>query len=149
MYQATVRPGGRSCLSTDLVCAISGLTNGTTYTATVRALTGAGWSESSTPSASFTPRAPKPVVITITGGRLSDGASARVEIAGGTTLPAGTRLTAWFKHPGQDYQRGVSPVLVDTRLGFTWSRISNRKLVVHFTGPGASRSNTISIPART
>jgi hypothetical protein len=56
-YQAVASPGGQSCLVAvpALSCTISGLSNGTTYTATVRALNGAGWGPYSAASAAFTP----------------------------------------------------------------------------------------------
>ena len=62
-YQVVVSPGGRSCLATapTLSCTVTGLANGTTYTATVRALNGAGWGPYSEASNEFTPRVPEPV----------------------------------------------------------------------------------------
>lgn len=56
-YQVVVSPGGRSCLAVapTLSCTITGLSNGTEYTASVRALNGAGWGAFSSASAPFTP----------------------------------------------------------------------------------------------
>ncbi len=56
-YKVTSSPGGMTCLApaTQLWCEISGLRNGTTYTFTVTALTGAGWGEPSGASNPVTP----------------------------------------------------------------------------------------------
>jgi hypothetical protein len=45
-YRVTAQPGGRGCLvaAPTVRCTVTGLTNGVTYTFTVAALTGAGWS---------------------------------------------------------------------------------------------------------
>jgi alpha-tubulin suppressor-like RCC1 family protein len=61
-YQVTAVPGGGSCLATapTLTCVISGLTNDATYTASVRALNGAGWGPYSSSSDPFTPTADAP-----------------------------------------------------------------------------------------
>ena len=58
-YRAVSQPGGRSCLvaAPATSCVVPGLTNGVTYTFTVQALSGAGWSVSSAPSNSVTPSA--------------------------------------------------------------------------------------------
>lgn len=58
-YIATVSPGGQTCSTSGAVaCVISGLTNGTTYTASVVARNAEGFSPASTPSATFTPSSP-------------------------------------------------------------------------------------------
>lgn len=62
-YRATSNPGGATCLAMapQLTCEVTGLRNGTTYTFTVTALTGAGWGEASSPSNPVTPTAdPEP-----------------------------------------------------------------------------------------
>ena len=55
-YRVTAQPGGQGCLvaAPTLTCTITGLTNRTTYTFRVEALTGAGWS----PAASSNPVTP-------------------------------------------------------------------------------------------
>lgn len=56
-YKATSQPGGRTCLvaAPALTCVVTGLTNGVTYTFTVEALNGAGWSPPGGPSNPVTP----------------------------------------------------------------------------------------------
>ena len=58
-YRVVASPGGRACLASApaLSCVVTGLTNGATYTFTVAALSGAGWSTPSAPSAPVTPSA--------------------------------------------------------------------------------------------
>jgi hypothetical protein len=70
-YQAVAPPGGQSCLvSVPTVSGtITGLTNGTAYTATVRALSGAGWGPDSSASDPVTPEAPEVASLVITGSR--------------------------------------------------------------------------------
>ena len=55
-YQVTASPGGQSCLTSSTTCTISSLTNGTTYTFSVAAFSGAGWGASAT-SGPVTPSA--------------------------------------------------------------------------------------------
>jgi YVTN family beta-propeller protein len=62
-YTVTASPGGRSCTTPDGVtttCTVAGLTNGTTYTFTVRATSASGTSAPSAPSNPVTPMAVPP-----------------------------------------------------------------------------------------
>ena len=58
MYTATASPGGKTCTTSGtLSCTITGLTNKTTYSITVKATNGFGTGTASSPAVSVTPRA--------------------------------------------------------------------------------------------
>lgn len=61
-YRVTASPGGQTCLTSSTSCTITGLTNGTTYTFSASALSGAGWGASATsnPVTPSTDPAPTP-----------------------------------------------------------------------------------------
>ena len=129
-YQAISTPPGRTCLvsAPALTCAVTGLANGTAYTFTVQALTGAGWGAPSSPSNTVTPRAvPKPS-ITITGTR--DGE--RIMVTGTTTgFGVGAILRPWTRFPGQTtYTQGTASILVDAQGGFTWERRTGKTIYI-------------------
>ena len=133
-YQAVVSPGGQSCLvaAPAVTCTISGLTNGTTYTATVRALNGAGWGPYSTASAAFTPQAPVVPSITITGTRGEVRDKPGVLVTGTTTgFEMGAILRPWTRFPGQtSYTQGTASILVDVQGDFTWERRTGKTIYI-------------------
>jgi len=147
-YQVQVSPGGHTCLvqAPTLTCTITGLTNGTSYTAVVRALNGAGWGTFSTPSASFTPEAPPIPSIVITGNRAEINGRPGVIANGVTTNLVGQTVQARVHLSGEvDYYDGSRRV-VDANGEFTWQRISNKKVYVYFrTLDEQVRSNRIII----
>jgi chitinase len=140
-YLVTASPGGRTCLTSLLICRVAGLTNGTTYTFTVAALTGAGWSQPSDPSNAVTPRrAPDEVSITITGSR----SGPTIAVDGTTTgLAIGGIVRPWAKKGSGSFTSGRD-VLVSADGSFTWSRTATpaRTWSVYFTAEGA-RSNVV------
>jgi len=148
-YRVTSSPGGRTCLaaSPSTSCGVSGLTNGTSYTMTVSALTGAGWSSPSEPSNAVTPEAaPRPSLV-ITGSREGK----RIEVSGQTTgFGMGGTLRPWTRFLGQStYSEGTATILVSMDGTFDWSRRTGKRLSVYVQTPdGSVRSNVVTIPAR-
>jgi YVTN family beta-propeller protein len=133
-YQAVASPGGQSCLvsAPELTCTITGLSNGTTYTATVRALNGAGWGPYSAASAAFTPQPPVSPSITITGTRGEVRDKPGVLVTGTTTgFEMGAILRPWTRFPGQtSYTQGTASILVDAQGGFTWDRRTGKTIYI-------------------
>jgi YVTN family beta-propeller protein len=133
-YQAVVSPGGQSCLVSmpALSCTISDLTNGTTYTATVRALNGAGWGPYSTASTAFTPQSPVVPSITITGTRGEVRGKPGVVVTGTTTgFGTGAILRPWIRFPGQtSYTQGTASILVDDQGDLTWQRRTGKTIYI-------------------
>ena len=122
---------------------MTGLANGTAYTFTVKGLTGAGWSDSSSPSNAVIPAAESKPSITITGSR--SGADITVS---GTTIGFGLGglVTSWTSKSGAAYASGRD-VLVTMDGTFDWSRKANARSTwrVYFTGSDGVRSNTVTI----
>jgi hypothetical protein len=143
-YQVSSSPGGKTCLITEITCTVTGLTNGTTYTFTVKALTGAGWGASSTPSNAVTPTAPPASTILITGGR--DGQ--RITVTGTSMHLTSLTVRPWIKFPEQTtYREGIAVIPIGADGTFIWSRKSNKKTYVYIAH-GTTKSNRVIIPAR-
>ncbi|MBM3687470.1 MAG: hypothetical protein FJW85_10775 [Actinobacteria bacterium] len=146
-YLVTSSPSGRTCLTASLSCSVADLSNGTAYTFTVKALTGAGWSAASDPSNAVTPvAAPKPS-ITITGLRAGD----RIAVSGTTTgFGMGGELKPWIRPTGKDsFTQGVATILVGMGGTFEWGRRAGKQVSVYVATPdGSVRSNTVTIRGR-
>jgi DNA-binding beta-propeller fold protein YncE len=143
-YLVTSTPGGRTCMTAALSCRVNGLTLGTAYTFTVKALTGAGWSPTSVASNEVTPAR---MTITIEGAR--DGR--RITISGSATgLEVGAIVHAWVKFAGQrSYVEMPSDVLVSEDGNLEWARRASKSTAVYVqTTDGTVRSNTVVIAAR-
>lgn len=145
-YQATATPGGRSCMTTSITCTISGLRNGTSYTITVRALSGAGWSAASSPSASVTPIGPATKSLVITGSRGSGSERSVITVRGTSTGVEASRATIWLSAKGAKAAQASATVLIRSDGTFAWSRRLNGAAVIYAEASGV-RSNTIRIPA--
>jgi hypothetical protein len=147
-YQVTASPGGATCMTTapTLACTIDGLTNGTAYTFTVKALSGAGWGANSAPSAPVTPQAPRNPTITITGSRSQDN-DKRVYADGITTDLVGEVVQARVHLAGEeDYYNGSRRTVSDDGT-FRWTRKTNKKVYLYFRHD-ETRSNRIVISPR-
>lgn len=144
-YQVTSSPGGKACLTSGTSCTVSGLTAGTAYTFTVKALNGAGWGANSEPSNSVTPEAPVAASMVITGSR--DGRMVKIS---GTTkgMEPGSELVPWTRMGRNvDFTRGIRLAVVADDGGFAWKRRAARALTLYFEHDGM-RSNQVRVSAR-
>ncbi len=142
-YLVTSSPGGRTCTAVASMCTVRGLTNGMSYTFTVKARNDVGWSPPSLPSNAVTPRGAKEPSITITGSRAGE----RIMIVGTTVgLDRGTRLRPWVKPSGRErFVEGTAVIKVDGRGRFDWKRVAVRRMSVYVVAPDGTRSNTVVI----
>lgn len=148
-YLATSSSGGRTCLvsAPALTCEVMGLSNGTAYTFSVKALTGAGWSAASSPSNAVVPRAPAKPTIVITGSRDGD----RIAVSGTTAgFGMGGELKPWIRPAGKAaFTQGVANILLGVDGTFEWGRRAGKQVSVYVQTPGGSvRSNTLTLPVR-
>ncbi len=135
-YRVTSQPGGRACVTADVLsCTVEGLANGTAYTFTVAALTGAGWGAESLPSTAVTPRA---MSVVITGTRTGQS----VAVTGTVTHGDADRAVPWVRKAEGNFVAGIPcPV---TEGAFAWNRRARGPVTVYFT-VGDSRSNIVRL----
>ena len=147
-YQAVASPGGQACLVTApaLTCTIIGLTAGTPYTVTARALTGAGWGATSSPSETVVPLSPPTPAATILITSSRDPAQksiARVE--GTTTGLVDAEVVPYVRIAGQKaFKPGASTRTVDAEGNFVWQRKAKKRFTVYFVS-GDVTSNRLVI----
>lgn len=147
-YQVTSSPAGDSCLVSVTVCEVSGLSNGTAYTFTVRALNGAGWSPWSAASAEVTPAAPVTPSIVITGSREQVRGRPGIAVAGSSTLEMGAVLRPWLRFPRQTtYAGGSAQILVDDTGAFTWERRTGKRVHVYMAIDGLESNRIVIRPS--
>lgn len=142
-YQVTSSPGSRFCLATvpALSCDVTGLTNSTAYTFTVRALNGAGWGSASQASNAVVPVTKS---IVVTGSR--DGSI--IKVTGRTAGLVGAEVTPWVKLSGESSSRAGTGLRTVTADGtFAWSRKTGKSGEVYFDS-GDVRSNVVVFRAR-
>ena len=146
-YQVTSSPSGGSCLTTALSCEITGLTNGTAYTFSVRALSGAGWGPWSAPSLEVAPQAAARASIVISGSRDRARGATMVIVTGRSNLGSGTVLRPWMRLGGQSgFRQGSTDILIDDTGAFEWSRRTARTITLYVrTVDGLVTSNRITI----
>lgn len=148
-YQVQAVPGGATCMAKAPTqsCIVTGLTNGTAYTFTVRALNGAGWGPVSEPSDPVTPRAPVTISIQILGSRDADDPRL-ARVTGITTGLVGEKVTPWMRFPGQRaYTAGLRSPIVGSDGTFDWSRRAGKTLTVYFAHADV-KSNDVVISRR-
>jgi hypothetical protein len=127
------------------------------YVFTVRALSGAGWSAYSAPSAPVTVGDELTTgtgSILIVGSRGVVGARQGVVVEGTTIgIAVGTVITPYVKFPGPtEYTADTAiqrvRIVEGDRGTFTWSRRTGKKTYVYFTAASGERSQRIAIPAK-
>ena len=153
-YEVLASPGAKSCLTkaSTVTCEVSGLTNGTAYTFSVRALNGAGWGAWSSASEPVTPSAPTVQSITLRHGERTPACRTncrgdqhdRITTKGSSVgLAAGTRLTAWVRYGKGAFTPMKSTITVDAQGMFTWiaKRIPKGKKVTAYVAFESVQSN--------
>lgn len=152
-YRVTSTPGGFGCTTSGLSCAVTGLSNGTTYTFTVSAESAVGMGGASVPSDAVTPVAPTPPpvpTITIVGSRAEVRGRPGITIAGTTTeLGMGAVLVPFVKFADDDsFVSGSARIAVDVSGEFRWSRATRRAVMVYVqTVDGVVTSNEVRVAA--
>ncbi|MFM8350910.1 MAG: fibronectin type III domain-containing protein, partial [Actinomycetales bacterium] len=149
-YEVVSSPGSKSCLakSPALSCTVTGLSNGTSYTFTARALNGAGWGATSSPSDAVTPQRPPQPSIVITGTRAEVRGKPGIVVTGTTTgFGMGAILRPWTRFPGQtSYTQGTARILVDGQGGFTWDRRTAKTIYILIRSEdGTVESNRLAL----
>ena len=145
-YQAVATPGGQACMAyaPALTCTITGLTSGKPYTVTARALTGAGWSEASSPSSVVVPLGPEVPTILITNSR-DRAQKSKARIEGTTTGLVGAEVVPYLRIAGQtDFTPGTSTRTVDANGDFVWQRKAKKRFTIYFVS-GDVTSNRLVI----
>lgn len=148
-YLAVAAPGGQLCMvsAPALTCAITGLTPGTSYKVTARALTGAGWSDTSSPSADVVPLAPPaaPTILITSSRDRTQKSVARIE--GTTTGLVGAEVVPYIRVAGKtSFSPGASTRTVDADGKFTWQRKAKKRLTVYFVSGGVTSNRLVIRP---
>ena len=137
IYLVTSSPSARSCLASTTTCRVTGLTNGVSYTFTVQALTGAGWSAPSEPSNAVTPQ--KAPSIVISGARTGRTVTIR-GIARGTS---DQEVTVRVRLGGEPAYADRGTVTPDSQGAFTWSMRTRKAVYAYVTADGVTSNRVV------
>lgn len=133
-YQVVATPSGRSCLTAELTCTVTGLPGAVAQSVRVRALTGAGWGawSDAVPVAS----------IRLAGAR----EGRRIALTGSTTgVGMGAIVTVWLD-AGRGFREMQRTALVSIDGSFTWAKRLKRDVPVRaYATVGAARSAAIRL----
>lgn len=147
-YQVQAAPGGRVCVTASTSCSVSGLVNGSSYTFSVRALTGAGWSDWSQSSSAVTPAPVASATIMISGSRAQVRDHSGIVVTGTTSgFGMGAIVRPWVRVEGQaSFRQGSAQILVNESGEFTWQRRGAKTMTVYVATPdGSTKSNRLTI----
>lgn len=147
-YEVESSPDGGTCAVAPPVrtCTVTGLTNGTAYTFTVRARSSAGVSERSTSSRVVTPRAGAILIMATRadGTRIEQG---RIVLTGLASGFEGREVTVEFVKSATGIRTAVSrPIIIDFEGRFSLVRRMTSGATVRAFVDGVT-SNMVSIPA--
>lgn len=146
-YRVTAKPGGHTCLTSRMGCDLTGLTNGTDYSITVSALSGAGWSLESIPVVAV-PQSSTPASVQITAlPRTVDGRHDRIAVTGSVvSLTDGMVLRPYLQIENQQAKvMGKARVKVAQDGTIRWQRKikPHRDVTVYFMVNGI-KSNSVT-----
>ena len=143
-YRITSSPDGATCTSSGRSCAISGLTNGVSYTFTVEARNDEGWGALSVASNPVTPASPSLTITIERKGRIVSLMGMSVSIAPESPVQVWARVTG-----SSEFLPGSALVTVGPDGTFTWQRRLNpAKSISLYVTSDSARSNTEVLPGR-
>lgn len=146
-YRVTAQPGGHTCLTSTTSCQLTNLTNGVSYSISVQALSGAGWSPESA-AVLATPEATEAAAIRITAlPRIPIGRHDRIAISGTVIgLAEGQILRPYLQLEGQRAKvlgNARVPVRQDGTIRWQRKIRPQRDVTVYFKLDGV-RSNAVT-----
>lgn len=144
-YTVTTSPGLATCVVTILGCTITGLTNGTAYTFTVKAKNSLGYGVASAASSSATPRTipGAPNAVLASGGNALATVSWTAPVSDGGSAITNYVVSA---SPGAGTCTAVAPAVTCTVSGLTNGQAYTFTVVAH-NAAGDSVSSSASAPA--
>jgi hypothetical protein len=142
-YQVTAAPGGATCSTAALTCAVTGLTNGTAYTFTVRATNGIGQGPASAASAAVTPATLPSAPTSVTGTRGNGSVAVSWPAAAGNGSPV-TGYTATAAPGGASCTTASLGCTVGTLVNGTAYTFTVRATNAVGQGPASPASGSVT-----